>query len=56
MPADARDELLHAARVLQQIDAEAAQTCPTCGGAGITELPTDPGRRFAVLRQHRRDR
>ncbi len=39
VPADARDELLHAARVLQQIDAEAEQTCPTCGGAGITDLP-----------------
>ena len=39
VPADARDELLHAARVLQQIDAEAEQACPTCGGAGITDLP-----------------
>jgi hypothetical protein len=39
VPTSARDELLHAARVLQQIDAEAEQTCPTCGGAGITDLP-----------------
>lgn len=39
VPDEARDELLHAARVLTQIDAEAAQACPTCAGAGITEIP-----------------
>lgn len=38
VPADARDELLHAARVLTQIDAEAQQACPDCQG-GITEIP-----------------
>lgn len=38
VPADARDELLHAARVLTQIDAEAQQACPDCAG-GITEIP-----------------
>lgn len=39
IPAEARDELLHAARVLTQIDAEAEQACPQCGGIGITEIP-----------------
>jgi hypothetical protein len=39
VPADARDELFHAARVLQQIDEEAAQACPGCDG-GITQVPT----------------
>jgi hypothetical protein len=39
VPTEARDELLHAARVLQQIDAAAERACPTCGGAGITDLP-----------------
>jgi hypothetical protein len=39
VPAEARDELLHAAHVLLQIDAAAEQACPACGGAGITEVP-----------------
>ena len=39
VPAEARDELLHAARVLSQIDSEAQQACPDCGGVGITEIP-----------------
>ncbi len=39
VPADARDELLHAARVLTQIDAEAEQACPSCAGDGITSIP-----------------
>ena len=39
VPTDAHDELLHAAAVLSQIDAEAEQACPTCGGDGITEIP-----------------
>ncbi|GAB3195504.1 hypothetical protein GCM10027062_02640 [Nocardioides hungaricus] len=39
VPADARDELIRAAQVLQTIDAEAAQRCPTCGGAPIDSIP-----------------
>lgn len=39
VPSEARDELLHAARVLSQIDSEAQQACPDCGGVGITEIP-----------------
>lgn len=39
VPGPARDELLHAAQVLTQIDAEAQQACPTCGGGGINEIP-----------------
>lgn len=39
VPAEARDELLHAAQVLFQIDAAAQQACPDCGGKGITEVP-----------------
>lgn len=39
IPAGARDELLHAAGVLTQIDAEAARACPQCAGAGINEIP-----------------
>lgn len=39
VPADARDELLHAARVLTQIDLAAAQACPSCAGEGIAEIP-----------------
>ena len=39
VPDEARDELLRAARVLTQIDAEALQACPTCGGDGIDQIP-----------------
>lgn len=39
VPLDARDELYDAAQVLLQIDAAARQACPTCDGAGITEIP-----------------
>ena len=39
VPGPARDELLHAAQVLTQIDAEARQACPACGGADINEIP-----------------
>lgn len=39
VPYDARDELLSAASVLAQIDAEAAQRCPTCDTAPVTTLP-----------------
>ncbi len=39
VPADARDELIRAARVLQTIDAEAALRCPTCGGTPIDSIP-----------------
>ena len=38
VPGPARDELLHAAQVLTQIDAEARQACPACSG-GIDEIP-----------------
>jgi hypothetical protein len=39
VPVDARDELLHAARVLAQIDVEAAEACPQCAGQGIADIP-----------------
>jgi len=39
VPADARDELIRAARVVQTIDAEAGQRCPTCGGSPIESIP-----------------
>jgi Domain of unknown function (DUF5667) len=39
VPDQARDELLRAARILTQIDAQAQQACPTCGGNGIDEIP-----------------
>lgn len=39
VPPGARDELIHAAGVLTQIDAEAFQACPDCGGSGISEIP-----------------
>lgn len=39
VPADARDELIRAAQVLQTIDAEAAQRCPSCGGSPIDSIP-----------------
>lgn len=39
VPADARDELVAAADVLAQIDAEAAQQCPECGGTPIESFP-----------------
>jgi hypothetical protein len=39
VPEQARDELLRAARVLTQIDAQAQQACPACGGHGIDEIP-----------------
>lgn len=39
VPVEARDELLHAVSVLTQIDSEAAQACPSCGGIGISEIP-----------------
>jgi hypothetical protein len=39
VPDQARDELLRAARILTQIDAQAQQACPSCGGAGIDEIP-----------------
>jgi uncharacterized protein DUF5667 len=39
VPDQARDELLRAARILTQIDAQAQQACPTCGGDGIDEIP-----------------
>jgi hypothetical protein len=39
VPEQARDELLRAARILTQIDAQAQQACPSCGGDGIDEIP-----------------
>ncbi len=39
VPIEARDELLHAAQVLSQIDTEAERACAACGGPGINQLP-----------------
>ena len=39
VPPEARDELIRAAGVLTNIDAEAAQQCPTCGGQPIESIP-----------------
>jgi hypothetical protein len=39
VPNDARDELIAAANVVAQIDAEAAQQCPDCGGTPIEAFP-----------------
>lgn len=39
VPDQARDELLRAARILTQIDAQAQRACPGCGGDGIDEIP-----------------
>ena len=38
VPVEARDELIHAARVLAQIDVAAQRVCPACVG-GIADLP-----------------
>ena len=38
VPVEARDELIHAARVLAQIDVAAQRVCPVCAG-GIADLP-----------------
>jgi hypothetical protein len=39
LPDEAQDELQQAAEVLTQIDADAAQACPSCSG-GITQIPS----------------
>jgi len=39
IPYVARDELIAAASTVAQIDAEAAQQCPTCGGTPIDSIP-----------------
>ena len=39
VPADARDELMHAAQVLIAVDGAAQQACPSCDGSGITKVP-----------------
>lgn len=39
IPVEARDELISAAAVLAQIDSEAAQRCPACGGTPIDTIP-----------------
>lgn len=38
VPDDAREELIRAARVLEEIDAAASRACPSCSG-GIDQLP-----------------
>lgn len=40
IPYEARDELIRAAGVLAQINEEAAQRCPSCGGTPIESFPT----------------
>ena len=39
VPAEARDELIRAAQVVRSIDAQATQSCPTCGGTPIESIP-----------------
>lgn len=39
VPPAARDELIRAAGVMANIDSEAAQQCPTCGGQPIESIP-----------------
>ncbi|MGY2700623.1 DUF5667 domain-containing protein [Nocardioides sp. HB32] len=39
IPADARDELIRAARAMEAIDSEAGQRCPDCGGTPIASIP-----------------
>lgn len=40
LPDSARDELLHAARLVAAYDDRAATACPSCAGTGITEVPS----------------
>src|SRR6478609_3779569 len=40
IPFEARDELIRAAGVLGQINEEAAERCPSCGGTPIESFPT----------------
>ena len=40
LPDGAREELLEAAGTLAALDEQAAATCPSCGGAGIAEIPS----------------
>jgi hypothetical protein len=39
VPDEARDELVAAAAAVVQIDDDARNTCPQCGGLGVIELP-----------------
>lgn len=39
IPYGARDELIAAASTISQIDSEATQQCPTCGGTPIESIP-----------------
>ena len=39
VPVDAQDELVRAARVLDQIDTQARELCPDCAGPEIVKLP-----------------
>ncbi len=40
LPDGARDELLQAARIVAAYDDRASTACPTCAGAGVTEVPS----------------
>ena len=40
LPDGAREQLLEAAGTLAALDEQAAATCPSCGGAGIAEIPS----------------
>ena len=52
VPADARGAIVHAARVLRQIDAAAEDACPTCGGLGITSIPAGLANTVADNAEH----
>jgi len=39
VPASAHDELLAAVDVVSDIDTRAQRACPTCGGAGVDQIP-----------------
>ncbi|QBR92532.1 DUF5667 domain-containing protein [Nocardioides euryhalodurans] len=39
VPDTARDELIAAAEAVSRIDARAEELCPSCGGAGIDQIP-----------------
>jgi hypothetical protein len=39
IPASARDELQAAVEIVSEIDARAREACPSCGGAGVDQVP-----------------
>ena len=39
LPAEARDELVVAAQTVVSIDDDARNTCPSCGGLGVVDIP-----------------